>query len=110
MCVSQVGAEVTIEEELLPQEVLVPLFVKSKNRGNLAAILTASLFDEETLMKSNVRGRRKEKLDPEIIKYVKAKSFLYFPTEGNQVEEWEKCVQSIDAKCKAIKKHRTNNN
>ena len=110
VCIYQVGAEVTITEELLPQEVLVPLFVKSKNRGNFAAILTCNLFDKAILVKSNVRGRRKEMLDPEIIKFVKTKCFHYFPSEGDQEDEWKECVKSIDNKCKAIRKHQTNNN
>ena len=46
VCIYQVGAEVTIAEELLPQEVLVPLFVKSKNRGNFAAILVIFLMKQ----------------------------------------------------------------
>ena len=39
------------------------LFMKSRNRGNLAALLNAELFDKEIRKKSNVRGRGKEKLD-----------------------------------------------
>ena len=106
ICIYQVGAEVTITEELLPQEVLISLFRKSKNRGNFAAILTANLFDEDTRMNSNVWGRGKEKLDPEIMKFVKAQCFIYYPTQGNPVEEWEKCVQSIDVKSRSIKRQR----
>ena len=43
--------------------------MKSKNRGNFAALLNVELFDKETRKKSNVRGQGKEKLaiDPEII-------------------------------------------
>ena len=102
---AQVGSEVTVTTgELLPQEVVVSLFRKSKNRGNFAAILSCNLFDEETRLKSNVRGRGKEKLDAEIIKYMKAKCFVYFPSEGNPTDEWEKCIQSIDVKSRGIKK------
>ena len=49
-------------------------------------------------MKSNVRGRRKEKLDPNIIDYVKEKCFYYFPTEVDDEEEWAKCIKNIDKK------------
>ena len=74
---AQIGSEVTVTtEELLPQEVLVPSYTKSKNRGHLAAILACKLFDEETLIKSNVQGHKKEKLDPEIINYIR-KSVSY---------------------------------
>ena len=58
---------------------LVRLFIKSKNRGNFAAILTCNLFDEAILAKSNVQGRHKEMLDPEIIKFVKTKCFHFSP-------------------------------
>jgi len=64
-----VDAEVDISiDESIPQSELVSLFTKSKNRGNFAATLVAHLFDKETRLKSNVRGRGKEKLDPEIMK------------------------------------------
>jgi len=105
---SQVDSEVTVTTELLPQEVLVPAFTKSKNRGHLAAILASKLFDEETLIKSNVLGRRKEKLDPEIIQYIKAKCFFYFPSQGSNKEEWVKCIQNIDDKSRAIRRKRKN--
>ena len=68
----QVGAEVDVPTNgLVPQEDLVSMYTKSKNRGNLATLLVAYLFDKETRMKSNVCGRGKEKFDPEIMKYVR---------------------------------------
>ena len=48
---------------------VVSLFTKSKNRGNFSALLNVELFDKETRKRSNVCGRGKEKLDPEIIRY-----------------------------------------
>lgn len=105
---TQDGSEVAVTE-LLPQEVLVPSYTKSKNRGHLAAILVCKLFDEETLINSNVLGCRKEKLDPDIIKYIKRKCFFYFPSEGDQKEEWDKCIRSINEKSRAIKKRRKQN-
>ena len=33
-------------------------------------------------------------LDPEIIKYVNTKCFHYFPSEGDQEDEWKECVKS----------------
>ena len=110
MCLlAQIGSEVAVTtEELLPQEVLVPSYTKSKSRGHLAAILACKLFDEDILMKSNVLGLKKEKLDPEIIDYIKEKCFFYFSSEGNseeeREEEWKKCIQSINEKSRAIKK------
>ena len=41
----------------------MPCYTKSQNRGHLAAILACKLFDKDTLIRSNVLGRRKERLD-----------------------------------------------
>ena len=105
---AQVDSEITVTTELLPQEVLVPAFTKSRNRGHLAAILASKLFDKDTLIKSNVLGRRKEKLDPEIIQYIETKCFFYFPSQGSHKEEWVKCIQNIDDKSRAIRRKRKN--
>ena len=68
----QVGAGIgiTLENQFLGSRKVVSLFTKSKNRGNFAALLNVELFNKETRMKSNVRGRGKERLDPEKIKFV----------------------------------------
>ena len=55
------------QAELLPSRKVVGSYMKSRNRGNLAALLNAELFDKEVRRKSNVRGRGKEKLDTGII-------------------------------------------
>ena len=62
-------------DELLSSAEITPIYVKSRNRRNFAALLVERLFDVETRLKSNVSGRGKEKLDPVIMKYVKAKVF-----------------------------------
>lgn len=63
------------------------------------------LFDVSTRMRSNVAGRGKEKLDPEIMEYVKAKTFEYYECHPSEVkEEWNKCIVSIDEKSRAVKK------
>ena len=51
-----------------------------QNRGNFAALLVEQLVDEGTRVKSNVRGKHKEMLDPTISVYVKLKtlSVSYF--------------------------------
>ena len=67
--------EVTVEandDAVMPQSDVVNAFTKEKGRGHFAALLVEKLFDEETRVKSNVRGREKEKLDPTIIVYVRA--------------------------------------
>jgi len=60
--------------ELIGSRNLVNIFVKSKNRGNFAALMNAQLFDKDTQKRSNVCGRskdhtgkEKDKLDPTII-------------------------------------------
>ena len=71
-----IGSEVSIEEsgnELISHSEMVPIFTKSKNRPHFSALLVEQLFDEDTRVSSNVRGRGKEKLDPTIIVYVKVK-------------------------------------
>lgn len=54
-------------KELIPHSDMVPFFTKAKNRPHFAALLVEHLIDEETRLKSNVRGRGKEKLDATII-------------------------------------------
>ena len=81
---------------LLPSSQLTSIFLKSKTR-NFAALLVKRLFDVETCLKSNVSRRGKEQLDPEIIKYVKAKAFEFYECPQSDIkEEWAKCVVSID--------------
>ena len=71
VCPVQLGTSsgIVVENQLLGSRKVVSLFTKSKNRGNFAALLNVDLFDKETRKTSNVRGRGKEKLDPDIIKY-----------------------------------------
>ena len=64
-------------KELLSSSEITPIYVKLRNRRNFAALLVQRLFDIPTCMHSNVAGRGKEKLDPEIIKYVKAKCLIF---------------------------------
>ena len=49
---------------------VVNAFTKGKNWGHFPAQLVDKLYDEEPWLKSNVRGRGKEKLNPTIIAYV----------------------------------------
>jgi len=46
----------------------------------VAARLVAALFDEDTRLRSNVRGQGKDPLDPKMIEYVKKKCFETFPS------------------------------
>ena len=59
-----VASEFTVENDHALMLQQTNTFTKGKNTGHFAALLVEKLIDEETRMKSNVRGRRKEKLDP----------------------------------------------
>ena len=92
-------------KELLTSAEITPIYVRSQSRRNFAALLVKNLFDVETRMCSNVAGRGKEKLNPEIMKYVKAKVFEYYECNPSEIkEEWSKCIVSIDEKSRAFKK------
>lgn len=94
--------------ELLSSAEITPIYVKSRNRNNFAALLVERLFDVPTRLKSNVAGRGKERLDPEIMQYIKSKVFGFYECNGSEVEdEWKKCVKSIDDKSRALKRKKT---
>lgn len=104
---SRVEVKTTLpySKELLSLSEITPIYTKSRNRRNFAALLVQRLFDIQTRMRSNVAGRGKERLDPEIMKYIKAKCFEYFECPPSEIKnEWSKCVVSIDEKSRALKK------
>ena len=53
-------------KEMLSVSEITPIYIKSKNRSNFAALLVERLFDAPTRLKSNVTGRGKERLDQSI--------------------------------------------
>ena len=63
------------------------------------------LFDVPTRMRSNVAGHGKEKLDPEIIKYIKTKVFEYYECNPSEIKkEWARCETAIDENSRALRK------
>lgn len=62
----------TSDNNLISHSEIVSIFTKAKNRPHFASLLVKRLIDEDTRVRSNVRGRGKEKLDPTIIGYMKA--------------------------------------
>ena len=91
--------------ELLSLAEITPIFTKSRNRNNFAALLVKRLFDVPTRMRSNVSGRGKEKLDPDIMAYIKAKVFEYYECNPSEIKnQWAKCVTAIDDKSRALKR------
>ena len=80
--------------------------MKYKTRRSLAAALVNKLVDTETRIKSNVKGRGKDQLDPTIIEYVKKKCFELHPSdkESDMKKDWEDCIISIDDKGRELKR------
>ena len=68
----------------------------SCSRKNFAKNLACILFDDETWAKSNVSGRKKRKLNPIIISYIRSVCFQCYPYDGNEEVEWKECVKAID--------------
>ena len=79
--------------------------MKYKTRRSLASALVNELFDAETRMRSNVRGRGKDQLDPQRIQYVKKKCFQVYPSErdSEMKKEWDDCIVAIDDKERDMK-------
>ena len=80
--------------------------IRYKTRRSLAAALVNELVDAETRIRSNVRGRGKDQLDPNIIQYVKKKCFELFPSdrESDVKKDWDDCVVAIDDKGRDLKR------
>ena len=92
-------------KELLSVSEIMPIYIKSKNRSNFAALLVERLFDAPTRLKSNVTGRGKEHLDPQIMQYIKAKAFAFYECNPSEIKgEWKKCIKSIDDKSRGLKR------
>ena len=90
--------------ESAPADV-VPIYVKSCSRRNFAVLLIRCLIDKEVRRRSNVTGKGKEKLDPDVVQYVKAKSFEYYPCQATDIKkEWSLCIISIDESCRRLNK------
>ena len=80
--------------------------IRYKTRRSLAAALVNELVDAETRIRSNVRGRGKDQLDPNTIQYVKKKCFELFPSdrESDVKKDWDDCVVAIDDKGRDLKR------
>ena len=80
--------------------------MKYKTRRSLATALVNELFDAETRMRSNVRGRKKDQLDPERIQYVKKKCFQVYPSDkdSDMKKDWDDCIVAIDDKARDMKR------
>ena len=91
---------------MIHPSVLCPLMMRYKTRRSLAAAMVNELFDTETHIDSNVRGRGKAKLDPRKIEYVQKKCFSLFPSarDADAKKHWDDCIVSIDDKGRELKR------
>ena len=72
--------------------------MKHKTRPRLAVAMTNRLFDKETRIKCNCRGRDKPALDPIKLMYIRRKSYECFQaTISNEKDNWEQeCIKAIE--------------
>ena len=75
---------------------------------NMAAKLSAKLFDEEMRLTHTVAGKGNPKLNLAVIEYIKLQCFDSFPCKSskNVEKEWSDCVKAIDEKSRRLKKQR----
>ena len=93
------------EPGLLTSADVVPIYVKSCSRRNFAVLLIRRLIDKEVRRRSNVTGKGKERLDPDVVQYVKMKCFEYYPCQATDIKkEWSLCIISIDESCRRLNK------
>ena len=93
------------ESDMLTPADLVPIYVKSCSRRNFAVLLVRRLVDKDVRRRSNVNGKGKEKLNPEVIRFVKSKCFEYYPSQPADIKkEWSLCIITIDESCRRLNK------
>ena len=96
--------EESSDDDLLSWSELTQIFMKSCSRKNMAILMTRRLFSTEVRMSSNVSGRKKKKLDPRIIDFIRRKAFLFFPSAHlDDSKEWFECVIAIDESSRRLK-------
>ena len=96
--------EESSEDDLLSRSELTQIFMKSCSRKNMAVLMTRRLFSPEVRMSSNVSGRKKKKLDPKIINFIRRKAFLFFPSVHlDNSKEWSECIVAIDESSRRLK-------
>ena len=84
----------------------MPHFDEIQNQEITSLCLVNELFDTETRMRSNFRGRGKDQLDPQRIEYVKKKCFQVYPSErdSEMKKDWDDCIVAIDDKARDMKR------
>ena len=63
----------------------------------MVVLMTRRLFSEEVRVSSNVAGHNKNKLNPQIITYIRKIVLAFFPSaQLDTSKEWGECVIVID--------------
>ena len=84
---------------------VVPIFVKSCSRRNFVVLLIRRLIDKEVRRRSNVTSKGKERMDPDVVQYVKTKCFEYYPCQATDIKkEWSLCIISFDESSRRLNK------
>ena len=70
----------------------------SASRKHFSSMIVRAIFTEEERATSNVSGRKKAKLDPHRIAFVKQKVFQMYPMLAGESADkaWAECVVAID--------------
>ena len=91
-------------DEYLSQSELTQVFMKSCSRKNMAVLMTRRLFSQEIRMSSNVSGRNKKQLNPQVMEFIHRKVFLFFPsTQVDTSKEWADCIVAVDESSRRLK-------
>jgi len=70
----------------------------------MAVHLTRCLIPENIRIISNVSGKNKRKLDPNVMEYVREVVFQYFPSQqADNKKDWGECTIAIDESCRRLK-------
>ena len=89
--------EVRSDGSYLDHAAIMKLRNTSTSRKNFAALIV-SIFTTEERTSFNVNGKKKNKLDPHRISFVKQKVFQMYPLQAKESQDkaWAECVVVID--------------
>ena len=71
---------------------------------NFAVHLVREHFSEEEMKRSNVNGRKKDKLNEEKITSIRNLTFCAYPLSASENEKssWNECIVAIDKACRRL--------
>ena len=92
------------QNALLSTSDLTLIFMRSCSRKNMAVKLEKRLIPENIRIISNVSGKNKRKLDPNVMEYVRKIVFQYFSSQQvDTKKDWGECTVAIDESCRRLK-------